>query len=514
MTKQKEIKKELKLAQAEAYMSAAASVNPWKDNKTDSGKKTTYEEFIKTTDLCRFFYKTEPVVSTVINKLVEIGINDIIISKKGLSENEFRVFTALKPRLLEFTESLAQELLLSGLVVPEISYGPVDKDTIFELGIKKYNKLIFPVSMWIRDPKSIKINSSAMSDTPSYYVVISEEIIYFIKNSGKYSDGKEDKELFKNLKTYYPDFVKRVMGGETEFLIEDSKLILRRKFLSDDPYPISYISPVLDALQHKRELRRMDYSIIDKVIGAIMHVKMGSDLYPVTDTDEDKTSVLELKKQLSYRFNSSQNLERIFQLITNHAVEIKWVFPDTSILVNEKKYDDINQEILFGLGFPRVLITGEAAKTGTSDPEISMIAPVKTMENIRRRIIKIIKDICKQVALENNFKVPEVKFKTLNLHAFNDFIVSLDKLYEKSGVSRTSYGELMGFDFNEELDILAAENEAMKKKGLPEFGPTPNSRAPGNEQGTPVNDAETPVKTSKTDKPVETAKKPAETQPV
>lgn len=504
----KQIKeKEFKLAQADAYLSAAASVNPWKETKTNFEKKTTYEDFVNTTDLCRFFYKTEPVVSTVINKLVEIGINDLIISKKGLSENEFRVFMALKPKLLEFTESMAQELLLSGLVVPEISYGPVDKDTIFELGIKKYNRLIFPVSMWIRDPKSIKINSSAMSDTPSYYVVISDEIIYFIKNSGKYSDGKEDKELFKNFKTYYPEFVKRVIAGETEFLIEDSKLILRRKFLSDDPYPISYISSVLDALQHKRELRRMDYTIIDKVIGAIMHVKMGSDLYPVTDTDEDKASVLELKKQLSYRFNSSQNLERIFQLITNHAVEIKWVFPDTAILADTKKYDDINQEILFGLGFPRVLITGEAAKTGTSDPEISMIAPVKTMENLRRRIIKVVKEICKQVALENNFKVPEVKFKTLNLHAFNDFITSLDKLYEKSGVSRTSYGEVMGFDFNEELDILAAENEVMKKKGLPEFGPTPNSRPPGNDPTAPVNE-------QKTNKPDVPEKKPAETNPV
>jgi hypothetical protein len=497
-TKEKEV---LKLAQAEVYMSALSSVNPWKETKTEFEEKTTYEDFVETTNLCRFFYKTEPVVATVINKLVEIGVNDIIISKKGLTDNEFRVFMALKPRLLEFTESLAQELLLSGLVVPEISYGPVDKDTIFELGIKKYNRLIFPVSMWIRDPKSIKINSSVMSDTPSYYVVIPGDVIYFIQNAGKYSDGREDLELFKELKTYFPDFVKRVTAGETEFLIEDSKLVLRRKYLSDDPYPISYVAPVLDALQHKRELRRMDYTIIDKVIGAIMHVKMGSDTFPVTDTDEDKASVLELKKQLSYRFNSTQNLERIFQLITNHTVEIAWVFPDTEALLDMNKYDDINQEILFGLGFPRVLITGEAAKTGTSDPELAMIAPVKTMESIRRKIIKIIKDICKQVAQENNFKVPEVKFKALNLHAFKDFIESMDKLYEKSAISRTSYGEVMGFDFNEELDILETENKVMKEKDLPEFGPTPNSRLPDNQNNTqtqskPVEKTEKPVKTT------------------
>ena len=483
------------LLRAESSMMAqAASTNVWKDAKSFVNKVVDKQSFDDQVTLCRFFYKTEPLVATVINKLVEIGINDIIISKSGLSDNEFRVFTALKPRLLEFSETIAQELLLSGLVVPEIGYGPVDKEEIAELGvgIKKYSKLIFPVSMWVRDPKTIKINSSVMSDSPTYSVIIPSDTLLFIKSGGTYADGTKDKELFNELKTYYPEFVSSVLAGETTFVIEN-KLVIRRKYLTDNPYPLPYISPILDALQHKRRMRRMDYSIMDKVISAIMHIKVGSDEFPVTSSEEDKDVFTDLRNQLALRFQSDSNLERIFQLITNHTVQIDWVFPDTGILSQTGKYDDINEEILFGLGFPRVLITGEAAKSGTSNSEIAVMSPVKTMEVLRRKILKIIREICKTVAEENNFKIPAVKFQALNLHSFEEFLKGLDSLYKMSGVSRGSVGEYLGYDFKDEADKLEIEEKLIQDKGLSEFGQQPFSAT-----GKPANTAKPAATNSKT----------------
>jgi hypothetical protein len=497
-----------KLAMASHAMNEAqaASTNVWTDAKLYLTKIVDKDSYDKQVALCRFFYKTEPVVATVINKLVEIGINDIIISKSGLSENEFRVFAALKPRLLEFSETIAQELLLSGLVVPEIGYGPVSKDEIFELGIKKYNRLIFPISMWVRDPKTIKINSSVMSDTPSYYVLIPSEVVTFIKGNGTYADGTKDKVLYDNLKTYYPEFVKQVNSGATQFLIEDSRLVIRRKYLTDSPYPIPYIAPALDALQHKRRMRRMDYSIMDKVISAIMHIKVGSDTFPVTSSEEDKTVFTELRNQLALRFQSDQYLERIFQLITNHTVDIKWVFPDTGLLSDNGRYESINEEILFGLGFPRILITGESSKTGTSNPEVAIMSPVKTMEVLRRRILKIVKDVCKTVAEENDFKVPSVKFKALNLHSFTDFMSALDILYKMSGVSRTDVGEYLGYEFLEQADKLEEEEKLIEQKGLSEFGQQPFSASGKPEVDPVVGKKQTePKSTDKAKAPVEGA---------
>lgn len=471
-----------KMAMAE--YSTDRTTNPWTDAKLSMNKAYDFNKFVETTSLCRFFYRTEPVVSTVVNKLVEIGINDLVFSKNKLSDNEFRLYKALKPKLMEFAEQMAQEYLLSGLVVPEVGYGKIeDKEFIFSLGVKKLSSLTLPDSMWVRDPKSIKILSFMLSDKPTYFVKIPTEVVQFIKSGGLLPDGTKNEELYKLIIEFYPDFVKAIGDGKTEVILENENII-RRKYTSDNPYPISYITSSLDALQHKRKLRRMDYTLIDKVISAILHIKVGSDEFPITESPEDQEYLAELNTQLKLRGNNEQLFERVFQLVTNHTVEIAWVFPNVEILLNEKKYEDINQEILFGLGFPRVLITGESQRTGTSDPELAMLAPVKTMENFRSKIIEVIRDICTKVAMENGFRnSPNVEFKALSLHNFADFINGLSKLYDASALSRTDLARVYGVDFMDQVEKLEQENKELTQRGLPTFGPTPFGSNQGPQTG-------------------------------
>lgn len=451
--------------------------NPWTEVPKFKTTTRNYDDFVKIVDHCRFFYKTEPLVSTVIDKLVEIGINDIVFSKNKLSDNEYRVFTSLKARFMEFAEQMATEFLISGLVVPEIGYNTVDKDYVFSLGVKKLNRLELPDSMWIRDPKSVKIYTTMLADKPSYFVKIPEGLVNFLNSKGKYGDGKEDKELYDLLLKYYPEFVKKVLAGELEILLEDSDYIIRRKYTSDNPYPIPYIQSALEPLHHKRKMRRMDYSIMDKVISAIMHVKIGDKDFPITNSDDDQEYVDDIRTQLRMRGRSEQVLERIFQLITNHTVQIDWIFPDTETLLNVEKYNDINQEILFGLGFPRILITGEAQKSGTSNSEIATLSPIKTAESFRTKIIEVIRGICVEISKRNGFNsVPEVSFKAINLTQFRDILQGLIQLYESAAISRTSLGKEFGYDFDVEVDLMEKEMNALKDRGLPEFGATPNSK--------------------------------------
>ena len=128
--------------------------NPWSSDEID--KLEFSGDFYKTIDACRFFYKKDPIVASTINKLVEIGINKLNFSKNGLSENEFKIFTSIQYELEQFAEIVALEYLISGLVVPEITFGPINSEKIKPLGIKKYSSLMMPISMYVRDPKTIK----------------------------------------------------------------------------------------------------------------------------------------------------------------------------------------------------------------------------------------------------------------------------------------------------------------------------------------------------------------------
>lgn len=459
-------------------LGGSTSANPWTSSDIDKMELST-DDYSKIIKACRFFYKKDPIISSTINKLVEIGINELIFSSNGLSENEFKIFLGLKESLEEFAEAMALEYLISGLVVPEVKYARVNKNVIKTLGIKKYETLMLPVTMYIRDPETIKIKKSPFADEPSYFIKVPGDLIFFIMNKGKYLDGTEDPDAYAKLLALYPEFVEAVLKGVKEFPIEDSSMIIRRKYQPDNPYPIPYLSATLESLKHKRNLRRMDYAIAARVIGAIQLFKLGSDEFPVTEDDKDE-QFNAIKDQMLWRDYSGKDIERIFQLFANHTLSVEWIVPDTQALLDEQKYVSVNQDIIYSLGFPRILITGESERTGTSDPQYAMMSPSRTMENFRKKILQVIKEVVRRVAEENNLKTaPEVKFKPLTLFDHGTLLQSLSDLYGAGNISRTTYASTLGYDWDDETALRKEEKDKLEELGLDEFAPKPFSNQPG-----------------------------------
>jgi len=458
----------------------------WGPDDYDKMDAPNLKEYRKVVKQCRFFYRKDPIASTVVNKTIDIGISSLIFDKGNLTDNEFKIFIGLKPDLESYSRELALEYLLSGLVVPEISYARINTSNLSEYKVKKKSYLYLPESMWIRNAETIDINYSFIMGKPSYYIEVPDEMVFFIMNNGKYPDGTKDEALYAELLKLYPDFVAKVKSGQKKILIEDDKLITRRKVLTDSQYPTPYLYASLEAFKHKRNLRRMDYAIAARVISAILHTKVGNDEYPVTEDDD--TVFENIKNQFYYR--DKKNVERIFHFITNHTVEMEWVTPDVSALLSEKKYAEINQDIFFGLGFPRILTTGETERSSSSDPEFASLSPVKTMEAMQKDVLPIIKDIVKNVSDGNNLRdVPDVRFAPINLQAFRQFVEGMTTLYESGNLSRTSFAGAFGYNLEEEMKQKAVENELMEQLEIEEFAPQPFSPQP-NVPGQPQNNRE------------------------
>lgn len=481
--KEEVLKKSLKLAKAQfgSFVRTYGGGDTWSPDEVDKLEVLNLKKYKEIVEQCRFFYRRDPIASTVIDKLIEIGITNLIFDKGNLSDNEFRIYEGVREKLQDFAEECALEYLVTGMVIPETEYEAVSKEELMDMKIKKYKTLTLPVSLWVRDSGTIKINTPFVElDTPSFYMKIPEELLFFIQNKGEYPDGTKDTELYQRLVKHFPEFVREVLKGETEVLLEND-YIIRRKVQPDSPYPAPYLYSTLESLKHKRNMRRMDYSIASRVISAIMLIRLGNDEFPILEDEEDAFD--DLKEQMFWRNTGQKDLERIFQLFANHTVEIEWIFPPAEILLDEKKYVEINQDIFFSLGFPRVLTTGESQRTGTSDPEFSSLSPVKTMENLQKKIRFIIQGVVKEVAKLNGFKAwPHVRFSNINLHVFNDFVQGMSSLYESGSLSRSSYVEAFGYNLLEELAKLEKEKELYKQFGLDEMAPLPYSPQPQNTQ--------------------------------
>jgi len=433
----------------------------------------TYRDIIK---LSRFFYRHDPICSTVVNKLIDIAVTDIEFFKGKLSDNELRLFEGVEDDIHAFLESCALEFLITGMVVPEIKFAPVPKKVLTRWGVKKMNTATVPIDMWVRDSGTIIVQKPFLSGKSSYYVQVPDEVIFFIQSKGQYPDGNSDPVLYAELLAYYPAFVTLVEEGKTEIKLEP-EIVLERRKMADSTYSIPYTYASLESLKHKRNLRKMDYSIASRVITAIQLIQLGNDMYPLTADDSDQLE--EIRQQIYWRNSTGVDIERVFQLFGNHTLQISWVFPETTALLDDKKYITVNNDIMIGFGFPSILTTGEVERSGTSNPEFAILSPLKTMENLREKLMLLL-DIIVQNMVELNglSNEPEYDFAPMNLHDFTKFFEALSKLYETGNISRDSFVEPFGFNVETELQKRKEEQDLIKKLGLEEFSPLPHSNAP------------------------------------
>lgn len=456
-----------KLVTASFISPVSSGGNPWSPEDVDKMEIMNVKEYKQVVNACRFFYRRDPLASAVINKLVDISINDITFNTNGLTANEMRIFEGIEPALVEFAEAMALEYLISGLVIPEVSYTAVTKDDLKVLGIKKYEALTLPTSMWLRDPETITIKSPLIGDEVSYYVNIPDEVIFFVMNNGKYPDGTIDKDLYNKLKVEYPAFISTIKAGSRVVLLDNDN-VFRRRVLTDSPYPTPYLYPALEALKHKRNLRRMDYAIAARVIGAIQLFRLGNDEFPVTEGDEDTFDFI--KSQMLWRESNNKDVERIYQLFANHTLDISWVVPPADALLDDTKYVNVNKDIIYALGMPQILIVGETERSASGGTnELALFSPERTMEAFRRKIVTVLNEICFEVSKYNRLKsAPTVEFRPLNLVKYADFVRGLLSLFDTKNVSRKSIAEFFGYNWEDEVNRLSDEEKIMKDLGLVE----------------------------------------------
>lgn len=464
----------------------------WSPSDVDKLEFTNHDNWSKVVQDCRYYYKRDPFVATVINKIIDMAINDIVVRPGEARDSITNIVQGIKHPLLLFLRDASLEYLSSGLVIPEVSFTKVERDELHILGIKRFSNLLLPTDMWIRDAGTIIVKDPFIGGKKTYFMKITDDMQYFIMNKGTYPDGTKDLELYNQVLEEYPEIVRAVRAGEKSIKL-DNPMVIQYRTLSSDSYPTPYLFPALESLKHKRNLKRMDYSIAARVITAIQLFKMGSDEYPLTEDNEDQLE--SLKQEVMWRESQSdKQMERIFQLFGNHTLDVSWVMPDVSALLDEAKYRSVNQDISVALGFPRILITGETERTQTSDPDIATISPLNTMERIRESIFPIVNRIIDTIVKENNLGgQPIVEFKPINLMAMSDFVAGIAELYNTGNLSREDYDAAFGYSFYEQVEKRVEEKAIIAENDLDEFAPVPHSPQPG-QTTTPKKPTKKPVK--------------------
>ena len=449
-----------------AYMESILTTSLGSDTPDKLGglHKLDFHQRLK---LIRAFYEVDPIANTVVEKNIDIGIGRLIFDRDDCDDREFAVYKKAENLFTKYLREAALEYLLSGLVIPQVIWGSV---TAKDIGNNARKPAILPERCWILNPENITLKSRIFQGDVVAYFAIPEELINLIR-----SKGKKDREGYNNLVEQFPDLVKRIKAGETNILLEDA-FIIRRKPKTYDPYPSPYLLPAIESLEYKRNLRKMDYSIASRIIGAIQLIKLGDKDFPLTEDDEDQ--ITGLKNELLWR-GRANNVERVFQLFGNHTLQIEWIYPDTEAMLSQEKYTAVNQDIFFALGFPRILVSGETLKSATSSAEYAMFSPAESIKRMREDILAWVDELLKEIQINNRLKNRAgVRFEEIRLYDMEKIADVAAVLYENNALSLTSLAQSAGYNFDKEVIMKSRERDLMEEYDIPEFPSKPFSPQP------------------------------------
>lgn len=411
----------------------------------------TYREEVRQ---CRYFYRFDPISSTVVNRMAEMAISDLRNRRRKCSDEELFFYEAVAQALTPVLQLCALEYLLSGLAVPDYTISRVMGNRInSDLGRTRY---YYPSSFWVRNPDNILLRRVPTTMDRSVWLEVPAEEVYFIQHQGYFSDGTSDIEKYRLLVEQYPEYVARIMRGETKILLEHAKPILRKALTYCD-YPQPFLVPALAALKHKLRIKQMDYSIATRALEAIRLIKAGSDEFPVTEED---TILDDIKNQVSAS-KAVANNEIVYSLFTNHTVTVEWVYPPLDALLSEQKYNEPNAEIFLAMGFSRVLLVGEALRSNSSQSIASTLGPVSTLNELRRGLLTWVKELYRDLADRNGFKnIPEPLFRPIplgDIAALAQFAIQAAKI---GAVSKDTVAQYFGTDFETENQQIESEEAA------------------------------------------------------
>lgn len=412
----------------------------------------SYHELI---ELCRYFYKYDPIAGTVINRMSAMSVTLLRNRWKDHTDAEKIFWDKVAEKIRAFYKTVAIEYFVHGMVIPEYNLTPImGKKFDQSLGRKR---LWFPTELWTRNVDNIIVKKKPAAQSRSIFIKIPQEDIDFVLGKGVWADGTEDKAAYQELIRDFPDYVAAINNSQTYFALPEVNPFMRH-LVSYDDYPTPFLRNALQALKHKEDLKKMDRTIANRAINALRHVKIGSDEFPA-DTDDIAAAQTILA-------GADAAGDMVSNLYTNHTWEIDWILPPLDVLINDAKYSEPNSDIFLAMGFPRVLTVGETAKSNSSDSKIALLGPISTLSELRDVLTEWAVWLYAIIGEQNDMIPPDPYLTPIPLQDITSLIQFSISARTEKAISRDTIAQLYGTTFEDEALKMKEEEEILKEYKL------------------------------------------------
>jgi hypothetical protein len=194
--------------------------------------------------------------------------------------------------------------------------------------------------------------------------------------------------------------------AEKKFILipKDRFSTVFNKKVDGESWAIPSTWPVLEDVDYKRRMRRMDIAAADGVIKAVKVWKLGN---LKEGYIADKAAYEKLDALLAA---PTRNLD----LIWNDGIDMKVDWPPVGDILGKEKYEAIDDDILAGLGISAVMVNGRGGNYANSF--LSVKTMLKKVERGRKMVMRFLMEDIEAMVNSFGFKsMPHISFDNMSL---------------------------------------------------------------------------------------------------
>jgi len=389
-----------------------------------------YVSIRDTIDLCQRAYAGVPVFRNAIDLMAEFSNTEIYLDKNTGTKKSRDFFNLWfkKIDLWSLKKQYFLEYYRSSNIFLYKLEGQFDAESFYKFqrgmsdSIAKVNKI--PVRYIILNPYFISGKLASSFSGNVYEKVLSQYDLQRLKNAAKDKNApEEDKAAFEALP---PDIQKQVRDGTFTTngifmkLNEKNLLTSFRKKMDYEPFAIPFGYGVLEDLNSKLELKKMDAAITRTVENAVLHIKLGA------PPDKNGNVQYPFEKMVTAMQNlfKSESTGRV--VISDWTSEMEFVIPDLNKILGAEKYEILDKDIKEGL---QNVLVGEE-KYGNTQAKIQVFLD-KLREARESFVNDFLQKEIKRISKEMGFRsYPEVKFKEIDAKDNTQFLRIATRLAE------------------------------------------------------------------------------------
>lgn len=407
--------------------------------------------------LCQKAYYNFAIFRNTIDLMTEFSCSDIYFRNGSQKSRDF--FNALfkKINVYDLQDKFFREYYRSGNVFvyrfdTRVSDLDVNKITqTFGLSTSKA-AVNLPSKYIILNPADIQLGGTINFSSGKYYKILTDYELERLKSP----KTDEDLEVLESLPEEVKNQIKQKSIGILNLPLDRERLCaVFYKKQDYEPFAVPMGFPVLDDINWKAEMKKMDMAVTRTMQQAVLLITMGA--------EPDKGGVNQKNLESMQKLFENQSVGRV--LIADYTTKAQFVIPEIGNLIGPEKYEVVDRDIQIGLN--NILIGNEKF----ANQSIKVQVFIERLKQARQAfindfIIPEIRRISKEIGFKN---YPEPHFEDIDLKDDVQYsriynrLVELGVLTPEEGIQAIETGRLP----NHEESIISQEKfKSLKDKGF------------------------------------------------